>query len=357
MSRQLPSHPHLDVLKKQARQLLNDHQSGDPEAGARVEAVLADLPPSAADSFALRHAQQVLAREYGFTSWQALLDHVGRPAAQEAPRPSPQLPVHYVKLASDLVEARRDGRALPYGCLGEDFRARMDAAAPGAAGGGDESELALEQARLALAAVSDCDSWDALAQGAAQTYTTALMDLPQLQGFERMHADLAQLLGARITSILGPDRSPQAEIAFADQTSYGEFIISQADGTRAFRLTADGLDNDLVLSLGPGLVDGLLAAVPGDRSAQLEDLADDLARDLETVWSPARKLSVGKIESYTDPFAIGAAPMYESSVLIAFEVRADAAEGEFSGLVEICYPSSAIRSAMDDLAAHALAPV
>ena len=98
---------------------------------------------------------------------------------------------------------------------------------------------------MAVAAVSDCDSWDALAQGAAQTRTTALMDLPQLQGFERMHAQLTRLLAARIASILGPDQTPHAEMAFTDQTSYGEFIISQADGTRAFRLTPDGLDNDI----------------------------------------------------------------------------------------------------------------
>ncbi len=74
MSRQLPPQPNLDVLKKQARQLLNDHKDGQSEAVARVQAVIADLPAAATDSFGLRHAQQVLAGEYGFSSWQALLD-------------------------------------------------------------------------------------------------------------------------------------------------------------------------------------------------------------------------------------------------------------------------------------------
>ena len=60
-----------DILKKQAKALLSDHQVGQTEAVDRVSAVVADLPSGAAQAFSLRHAQQFW-REYGFSSRQAL---------------------------------------------------------------------------------------------------------------------------------------------------------------------------------------------------------------------------------------------------------------------------------------------
>src|SRR5262245_51381391 len=53
MSRDLPRHPNLDHLKKQAKELLRELQQQNPNA------ILAD-------------AQHQLAREYGYASWPAL---------------------------------------------------------------------------------------------------------------------------------------------------------------------------------------------------------------------------------------------------------------------------------------------
>ena len=57
MSRDLPAHPNLDHLKKQAKELLQTMKQQDPDA------LLAD-------------AQHALAREYGFASWPRLKAHV-----------------------------------------------------------------------------------------------------------------------------------------------------------------------------------------------------------------------------------------------------------------------------------------
>jgi len=358
MSRQLPPQPHLDVLKKQARQLLNDQQAGQAEAVARVQDALADLPPSAAEEFTLRHAQQVVAREYGFTSWQAIADHVGRPADEEPPQLFSPRHVHYDKLARDLVEAARDGRAQSFGLLGEDFGKRMAATAATAATAdaqGGQDEHTLKQARLAVAAQSGCDSWEALAQ-AAEAGVMGPVNLEQLRGFEDMHAELAPLLAARIAAIADrkdqPGQPVEAEIAFTDQTSYGEFVISMSVPTYLFRFAVDGLASDLVVSLGTPLVEGLLATGQGDRGSRLADLGAGLARDLESIWNPLTKFSVDQIEPHTDPFAVGAVPMYEVGVLIAFQVTANTTEGELSSLFAIFYPGSASRSVLDSLAAH-----
>jgi ankyrin repeat protein len=66
----LPVNPNLDKQRKLAKALARDYWRGEAEAVARVWA-LHPVPP-AADSFALRDAQLVIARGYGFPSWAKL---------------------------------------------------------------------------------------------------------------------------------------------------------------------------------------------------------------------------------------------------------------------------------------------
>ncbi|WP_026875418.1 ankyrin repeat domain-containing protein [Jiangella gansuensis] len=78
---ELPDHPHLDHLKKQAKQLLRDYRAGSPGA---LERLRAGLPAAAGRdddelrrlSLRLRDAQSCVAREYGFASWAQLRAHV-----------------------------------------------------------------------------------------------------------------------------------------------------------------------------------------------------------------------------------------------------------------------------------------
>jgi ankyrin repeat protein len=64
----LPTHPDLDQLRRQAKELLRAGQSGDADAIARIRAV--------SDTLTLAAAQRALAREYGFASWPRLKDEV-----------------------------------------------------------------------------------------------------------------------------------------------------------------------------------------------------------------------------------------------------------------------------------------
>jgi hypothetical protein len=67
---QLPGHPDIDQLRRQARELQRAAQSGDPDALGRLRTV--------SDKVTLSTAQLVLAREYGFPSWRRLRDEVER---------------------------------------------------------------------------------------------------------------------------------------------------------------------------------------------------------------------------------------------------------------------------------------
>ena len=77
----LPQHPHLDHLKKQAKTLLDACRAHDSQALARIRAALPaasrhDDDTILAMSLRLHDAQSCIAREYGFASWALLRDYV-----------------------------------------------------------------------------------------------------------------------------------------------------------------------------------------------------------------------------------------------------------------------------------------
>lgn len=79
-SQPLPERANLEQLKKQAKSLLHAAQAREPDAVRRflVLPQLARLSAAAlgAASIALHDAQSVIAREYGFKSWNELREHV-----------------------------------------------------------------------------------------------------------------------------------------------------------------------------------------------------------------------------------------------------------------------------------------
>jgi hypothetical protein len=88
---QLPAQPHLDHLKKQAKDLLRLYRSRDPASLARFRANLPaaagkDDAAIAALDLRLRDAQWCVAREYGFSSWADLKSYVEAQAARSGDR-------------------------------------------------------------------------------------------------------------------------------------------------------------------------------------------------------------------------------------------------------------------------------
>ena len=65
--------PDFNQFKRQAKELLKSYRAGDANAVAEVQRHEQAPDPAA---FALHDAQRVLARSYGFTSWQKLKSYV-----------------------------------------------------------------------------------------------------------------------------------------------------------------------------------------------------------------------------------------------------------------------------------------
>jgi ankyrin repeat protein len=68
LSRRLPDEPSMEQLRKQAKELLQAFQSGQPDAMAEVNR----FERTREKNFALNDAQRVIARAYGFASWPKL---------------------------------------------------------------------------------------------------------------------------------------------------------------------------------------------------------------------------------------------------------------------------------------------
>jgi len=89
VSRSLPARPHIDVPKREARELLDEWREARPGALERIRhchhrfARATDAGIASAE-FKLADAQLVLAREYGFENWAALKQRIGAASAAGA---------------------------------------------------------------------------------------------------------------------------------------------------------------------------------------------------------------------------------------------------------------------------------
>ena len=102
-TRHLPDSPDADQLRRQAKELLRAARAADPTALSRFRTLPAygearddDLAHAA---LALHDAQSVIAREHGFPSWNALLEHVEEQS------------LDFDSATSEFVEAATDGRS------------------------------------------------------------------------------------------------------------------------------------------------------------------------------------------------------------------------------------------------------
>lgn len=165
----LPARPSIEQLRKQAKDLLRDHQAGTTRAAERFKAINPNLAAaSRIEEVTLADAQFVLAREYGFQSWTELIRHI------EGVLASGRL-AQYEAIASDIVAAYHDDAAalqrlnntfsdsLNLEQLRAMIRKRL-----GAVHGAAVSEVTPADARMLLARLHGFESWEKFAGTLAQ---------------------------------------------------------------------------------------------------------------------------------------------------------------------------------------------
>jgi ankyrin repeat protein len=124
-TRQLPKHPSLEQLRKQAKDLLEQYRAGATAAVAEVEQFERRPDPA---TFALNDAQRVLARAYGYESWpklKAFVDGANVAKLAEAVRAGDAAQVRTLlhsrpELVNMDMAENDEHRALHYAVLGRD---------------------------------------------------------------------------------------------------------------------------------------------------------------------------------------------------------------------------------------------
>ena len=164
--RPLPPRPSLEFEHKEAKALLRQLRTGDPDALARARERHPTIGRETPDRFRLADAQLVIAREYGFASWPKLVRYFEDAERQKdnyRSFPNWDRIEHYESSVQALLEGHRK-RSLTRGAralvayVPRLYGVRVDDVY--------SSPLSEDEARLAIARQSGFPSWEALAEWA-----------------------------------------------------------------------------------------------------------------------------------------------------------------------------------------------
>jgi len=169
----------------------------------------------------------------------------------------------------------------------------------------------------------------------------------QQRTLENLHSNLARMMAA---SFSADQRSVvDCEIAFVDQTTYAEFIMSLSNPSCSYTFTIEPLGGpavmDFSLPVAYSFIDrefGGDGSNPPTEARPLSSIERSIMgrvvtrtlADLEATWEALLKIQVTDAELETNPEFMQIAAPSDTVVLIAFEVNTQYA----SGLVNLCYP-------------------
>ena len=136
------------------------------------------------------------------------------------------------------------------------------------------------------------------------------------------------------------------DIAFVDQTTFGEFIASLGNPSCTYTFTIEPLKGPAIIDYSLHVAYGFIAhaqdtkpnfekrvLTADDRTIMAKIITSNLA-DMEANWEPIEKIQVSDCELETNPEYVGVAEPGDTVVLIAFEVHGQ----HFNGLLNVCYP-------------------
>lgn len=169
----------------------------------------------------------------------------------------------------------------------------------------------------------------------------------QQRTLENLHQNLARALASAFSTI---QRSVvDCDIAFVDQTTYGEFIMSLSNPSCSYTFTIEPLGGpaifDFSLPVAYSFIDRQFGGTGGnppqearpltslERTVMSKVITRTLA-EFEKAWAPLLKIRVSDAELETNPEFMQIAAPSDTVVLIAFEVNSQHA----SGLVSLCMP-------------------
>jgi len=178
----------------------------------------------------------------------------------------------------------------------------------------------------------------------------------QIRTLENLHSNLSRLLAASFSSL--QRAVVDADIAFVDQTTYSEFVMSLSNPSCSYVFTIEPLGGpailDFSLPVAYSFIDRQFGGkgttpmgesrilTPIERGVMTKVVARTL-EDLETTWEPLLKVQVSDAELETNPEFMQVAAPSDTAIVVALEVNSQHA----SGLVNLCYPFFTLEPVMN----------
>ena len=180
----------------------------------------------------------------------------------------------------------------------------------------------------------------------------------QQRTLENLHSNLARMMASSFSSM--QRCVVDCDIAFVDQTTYAEFIMSLSNPSCSYTFSIEPLGGPAIIDFGLpvaySFIDRQFGGTGGqtqqegrpltsiERSVMSKVVTRTLA-DLEGTWESLLKIQVSDAELETNPEFMQVAAPSDTVVLIAFEVNSAHA----SGLVNLCYPYFTLEPVMNYL--------
>ena len=182
------------------------------------------------------------------------------------------------------------------------------------------------------------------------------------QAMDALHKTLAESLSEHYAEYVG--KVVDVDIAFADYTTYAEFIMSLSNPSCSYTFSLHPFEGPAILDYSLPLAHGLLTyALGGERVGsdapdaqamvgriceERSTMAKIVRRDLalvETTWEPLQKVDVTDATLETDPIEMKIVAPSHWIHLVALKVDGP----DFSGLVNLCYPDCTLESVLPKL--------
>ena len=218
-----------------------------------------------------------------------------------------------------------------------------------------------EECGGALGAVSAGPEVKAAANKPIITYDfkhPARVSKDQQRTLENLHSNLARMMASSFSTI---QRSVvDCDIAFVDQTTYAEFIMSLSNPSCSYTFTIEPLGGpaiiDFSIPVAYSFIDRQFGGTGGNPPQEARPLTSiertvmgkvvtRTLADLEGTWEALLKIQVSDAELENNPEFMQVAAPSDTVVLIAFEVNSQHA----SGLVNLCYPYFTLEPVMNYL--------
>ena len=183
----------------------------------------------------------------------------------------------------------------------------------------------------------------------------------QIRTLENLHGNMARQLASSFSNL--QRAVVDADIAFVDQTTYAEFIMSLSNPSCSYVFTIEPLGGpavlDFALSVAYSFVDrqfGGRGTTPTGEARVLTSIERSVMakvvsrtlEDLEATWEPLLRIQMSDAELETNPEFMQVAAPSDTVLLIAFEVNSQ----HSSGLVNLCYPFFTLEPVINLLNVH-----